>query len=195
MALLTIEKRLTGGHPNSLGETIAVVEDVLADSSGKLFDHLCKTYSSDDEVVRLRVSSALKRVCGLHGNSLRTRTKARPDWVLARFDWLIDEIGWKLDQSSAKWSIAQIAKELDELLDEHQRKRAVELLKHNLSNENDWIVQNTTADVLTHFAQKYNDKKLAKWLMSRLEIMSKDHRKSVASRGEKNRKILLKMEI
>jgi len=28
----TIEERLTGGHPNSLGETVSVAEDVLQDS-------------------------------------------------------------------------------------------------------------------------------------------------------------------
>ena len=61
----TIEERLTGGHPNSLGETVSVAEDVLQDSSRQLFNELCRTYSSDDEVVRLRVSSALKRICYL----------------------------------------------------------------------------------------------------------------------------------
>jgi len=62
----SIEQRLTGGHPNSLGETAAVAEDVLQDKTEELMDELCSTYSSKDNVVRMRVSGALKRICGLH---------------------------------------------------------------------------------------------------------------------------------
>jgi len=186
----TIEQRLTGGHPNSLGETVAVTEDVLSDTSAGLFDELCKTYESNDEVVRLRVSSALKRVCGLHRDSLQPSAVPRPDWVLSRFDWLLKEIGWVLTQPSAKWSIAQISVALDEHLSDTQRENAIALLKHNLVNEQDWIVQNTTADALAHFVQLYDNKSLCKWLLPKLDVMAKDSRKSVAARGEKLRQTL-----
>lgn len=55
------DEMLAGGKPNSLGPTVQVVDLVLADRArlGELFD----AYGSDDELVRLRVSSALKRVC------------------------------------------------------------------------------------------------------------------------------------
>ena len=52
------EQRLTGGHPNSLGNTIEVVNEVLKDE--KLFDELFNCYFSRDEIVRLRVSNAMK---------------------------------------------------------------------------------------------------------------------------------------
>ncbi len=51
---------LTGGHPNSLGRTKEVVEMVLADPDR--FDELFGCYASEDEVVRLRTSNAVKRV-------------------------------------------------------------------------------------------------------------------------------------
>jgi len=51
------EKRLKGGHPNSLGNTIEVVEEVLAKND--LFNELFNCYFSNDEVVRLRTSNAM----------------------------------------------------------------------------------------------------------------------------------------
>ena len=54
------EERLTGGHPNSLGNTIEVVEEVL--QHHEAFDELFNCYFSTDEVVRLRVSNAMRRV-------------------------------------------------------------------------------------------------------------------------------------
>ena len=54
------EDMLTGGHPNSLGRTIEVVDAVLA--APERFEELFNCYQSADEVVRLRVSNAMKRV-------------------------------------------------------------------------------------------------------------------------------------
>lgn len=179
----TIEQRLTGGHPNSLGETVSVASDVLLDESQKLMDELCNTYASQDEVVRLRVSSALKRVCGLHRDSLPKDVLPKPMWILSRFDWLIGDIGWNLDQPSAKWSIAQMVQQLQSDLDESQKARAIKLLKHNLETEKDWIVQNMTGTTLADFAIK--DKKLREWLLSKLQDMKKDKRKSVSGKAEK----------
>lgn len=179
----TIEQRLSGGHPNSLGNTVAVAEDVLRDESENLMNELCQTYQSTDEVVRLRVSSALKRVCGLHRESISADISPRPDWILKRFDWLIDDIGWNLNQPSAKWTIAQITLALESKLSADQRQKAIKLLKHNLETEPDWIVQNMTAETLAHFAQK--DEALRSWLIPKLKIMQTDSRKSVASRARK----------
>ena len=54
----SFEEMLTGGHPNSLGRTVEVVALVLADRDrlGELY----ACYQSDDAVVRLRTSNALK---------------------------------------------------------------------------------------------------------------------------------------
>lgn len=179
----SIEERLSGGHPNSLGATIEVAEDVLRDSSQTLMNELCKTYNSKDEVVRLRVSSALKRVCGLHRESISIQLSPKPEWILQRFDWLIQDIGKNLDQPSAKWSIAQMVRVLRPMLTQHQYEEAKVLLKHNLENEKDWIVQNMTATTLAAFAEE--DVLLKKWLLPRLRAMSKDNRKSVAAKARK----------
>jgi hypothetical protein len=179
----TIEERLTGGHPNSLGETVPVAEDVLKDSSKQLFYELCNTYNSEDEVVRLRVSSALKRVCGLHRNSVSASVQPKPEWIIDRFDWLINDIGWSLDQPSAKWTIAQIIQELQNKISEEQRHEAIKLLKNNLETESDWIVLNTTADTLADFA--VNDVSIKKWLVTELKRMKTDKRKSVSSKATK----------
>jgi hypothetical protein len=56
----SFEEMLTGGHPNSLGRTIEVVELILEDSV-RLSD-LYNCYFSADEVVRLRTSNAIKRI-------------------------------------------------------------------------------------------------------------------------------------
>ncbi|WP_272149171.1 hypothetical protein [Tenacibaculum aiptasiae] len=55
------EERLKGGHPNSLGNTVEIVEEVLAEN--ELFNELFNCYHSNDEVVRLRTSNAMKRIC------------------------------------------------------------------------------------------------------------------------------------
>ena len=57
---ISFEARLSGGHPNSLGDTVKVVEEVL--KQPKHFKELFDCYLSDDEVVRLRTSNAMKRV-------------------------------------------------------------------------------------------------------------------------------------
>jgi hypothetical protein len=51
------EKQLTGGHPNSLGNTVEVVSDVLTDRK-KLKD-LIECWQSEDELVRLRVQNGV----------------------------------------------------------------------------------------------------------------------------------------
>ncbi|MEM8540860.1 MAG: hypothetical protein AAGF25_07880, partial [Pseudomonadota bacterium] len=58
---------LTGGHPNSLGRTLEVVELVLA--SPDRMEELYQCYFSEGEIVRLRTSNAIRRVF-----------KAHPEW-------------------------------------------------------------------------------------------------------------------
>jgi hypothetical protein len=63
-----LEEMLTGGHPNSLGRTLEVVDIVLADQ-GKL-EELYSCYL-EDETVRLRTSNAIKRI-----------SREKPDWLV-----------------------------------------------------------------------------------------------------------------
>jgi hypothetical protein len=163
------EAELTGGHPNSLGNTEEVVSIVLGDHS-KLQD-LYDCYASEDAVVRLRVSSAMKRIC-----------KAQPDWIMEYLDRFQSETS-SLDQASAKWSLAQMFMWLDEKMSDIQRLRAVEIMKHNLETDDDWIVQSTTAESLAHFAQ--TDTHLKKWLIPQLEKMKGSRHNSVARKAQK----------
>lgn len=160
---------LTGGHPNSLGRTVEVVEKVLADPAR--FDELFDCYRSTDEVVRLRVSSAMKRV-----------EAERRDLVLDYLDCLIAEIG-ALDQASAQWTLAQLFERLEPDMTAPQRAGALAIMQRNLAEHSDWIVLNTTMQTLSNWAA--GDTQLGQWLRPHLERLCRDPRKSVASRARK----------
>lgn len=168
MPINKYEELLTGGHPNSLGNTVQVVDDVLTDER-KLKD-LYACYASSDEVVRLRVSSAMKRVC-----------KERPEWVAKYLDSLLTKTS-QINQASTKWTLSILFVLLDDYMTATQRSAATEVMKANLHYD-DWIVQNTTAESLAHFAQ--NDASLRQWLAPELKKLTKNHHKSVAQRAEK----------
>ncbi len=163
------EDKLTGGHPNSLGSTEEVVSEVLKNHA-KLQD-LYDCYKSEDAVVRLRVSSAMKRIC-----------RSRPDWIIEYLNRFLGEIS-QLDQPSAKWSLAQIFMWLDEKMDDRQHRQAIEIMKHNLETDDDWIVQNLTAESLAHFAK--TNARLKEWLIPQLEKMKSSRHNSVARKAHK----------
>lgn len=168
MAINEFETRLTGGHPNSLGSTVEVFEEILADKS-KLQD-LYDCYESEDEVVRLRVSSALKRVC-----------QAKPEWVAENLDGLLGSIA-RIEQASTKWTLANIYMWLDDYMTDEQRSLAINILKDNLHYD-DWIVQNLTSESLTYFAKK--NPELQAWLIPELRKLTKSRHKSVTKRAHK----------
>lgn len=165
----TLEAMLTGGHPNSLGRTVEVVELVLA-NRGRL-EELFRCYESGDEVVRLRTSSALKRI-----------EASRHDWLVPYLDRLIDDVG-QLDQASAQWTLAALFLRLEAEMSADQKKRALKLLKRNLKGHDDWIVLNETIATLTAWAR--NQPALEKWIRPHLERLSADPRKSVSKRAAK----------
>lgn len=82
---------LTGGHPNSLGRTLEVVLE-----TPDRMEELYQCYFSDDEIVRLRTSSSIKRVFHTH-----------PEWFDEYADRLLSEIS-QIDQPSTKWTLAQL---------------------------------------------------------------------------------------
>jgi hypothetical protein len=169
MPINHFEQQLTGGHPNSLGNTERVVAEVLQDRAK--FSDLYDCYQSPDAVVRLRVSSAMKRIC-----------KVKPGWILEYIDKFQTEIA-NLDQPSAKWSLAQIFMWLDDRLSAQQRERAIEIMKHNLMTDKDWIVQNITADSLAHFAG--SNPALKTWLVPQLHEMMHSRHNSVVRKAQK----------
>ena len=168
MAINNFEIELKGGHHNSLGNTVQVVEEVLKDKN-KL-QMLIDCWNSEDELVRLRVQNGVKRVA-----------KEKPEWVA---EYLPDLLGWitEIDQASTKWCLSTLYMWLDEYLSKDQRKNAIEIMKTNL-HYNDWIVQNTTSESLTYFAKNNNE--LKEWLIPELSKLTESRHKSVSNRANK----------
>lgn len=158
------EQQLTGGHPNSLGNTVEVVEAVLANPSR--FAELFSTYFSTDEVVRLRVSSAMKRIAAVNKALL-----------IPYIDRFLDDIS-EIDQPSTQWTLAQLFELLADDMSVQQKERALRIMQRNLSNARDWIVLNRTMITLGKWAEE--DPNLRQWLIPHLERLSMDDRKSVA---------------
>jgi hypothetical protein len=160
---------LTGGHPNSLGRTLEVVDLVLTDST-KLAD-LYDCYFSTDEIVRLRTSNAMKRISIAH-----------PEWLIAYIDRLIAEVS-QIEQPSAQWTLANLFQTLAVFMSESQIEHAKRILKKNLETHTDWIVLNNTMDTLSGWAK--DDSILKEWLLPQVERLALDRRKSVAARAKK----------
>ena len=171
---MSFEDRLKGGHPNSLGNTVEIVEEVLQTPS--LFNDFFSCYFSNDEVVRLRVSNGMKRIC-----------KADKSIVLPYVDRLLNEIS-KIDQASTKWTLAQLFLMLEKDLSESQKNTAQNILKENLATHSDWIVLNQTIETLGKWAKK--DEALKTWLLPHLHRLAQDERKSVSKRATKTLEVL-----
>lgn len=171
----SFESMLSGGHPNSLGRTLEVVEMVLNDQA-RLRD-LYDCWFSDDELVRLRVSNGMKRVMREH-----------PDWVAEHIDGFLQDVA-KIDQPSTQWTLAQILRGLDSCLTEKQRADAITIVKNNLEHNQDWIVQNTSMQALAEWAE--SDEQLKNWLIPHLQERLKDPHKSISGRAKK---LLAKIE-
>lgn len=163
------EQMLTGGHPNSLGRTVEVVELIMQDKS--LLEELFQCYKSEDEVVRLRTSNAFKRVA-----------KAHREWVVPYLDRFLNEIS-ELYQASAQWTLAQLFLMMTKDMSETQMTRAKDVLQRNLANHTDWIVLAQTMETLGKWSKK--DPTLKEWLLPHLERLSQDGRKSVANKASK----------
>ena len=174
--MMRYEKMLTGGHLNSLGNTLEVVDNVL--TKPETFDELFNCYFSHDEVVRLRVSNAMKRLC-----------KAKKELLVPYIDRFLDEIA-KIDQASTQWTLATLFDLLKKDLSPEQKKKAIAIMKENVAHHSDWIVLNTTMDVLGKWSRK--DEKLGSWLIPHLERISKDERRSVSKKATKTLTILRK---
>ncbi len=164
------EMMLTGGHPNSLGRTIEVVEVVLA--SPDRFEELFSSYGSADEVVRLRVSNAMRRV-----------QSEKPDLIIPYIDRLINEIG-VLDQPSAQWTLPKLFEGAEKEMSKVQKSKALALVKRNLAEHNDWIVLNNSIEYLARLAE--TDAKLHEWVVPHLKRLASDPRKSVSKRATKS---------
>ena len=160
---------LTGGHPNSLGRMEDVVDLVLADQ--QRLSELYSCYFSADAVVRLRVSSAMKRI-----------TIAHPDWTMDFMDRLQDDVA-AVDQASTQWTLPLIFDLTRHLLTDEQRARAIDIMQKNLATHDDWIVLINSMKVLGAWSD--DDEELRIWLRPQARRLAEDSRKSVASNARK----------
>lgn len=169
MLIESFETMLTGGHPNSLGRTIEVVDIVLANR--ERLQELYACYFSADEVVRLRTSNALKRVSREH-----------PEWLVPYIDKFINEIS-KIDQASTQWTLALLFQGLESYMTADQKLKATGIMKRNLEFHKDWIVLNNTMATLAEWSN--SDDALKQWLKPQLERLRHDRRKSVSGKAKK----------
>ncbi|MEL6656113.1 MAG: hypothetical protein AAFY48_05025 [Bacteroidota bacterium] len=169
MGTYDFESMLTGGHPNSLGRTVEVVDIILADHNA--FAELFNCYFSEDEVVRLRVSNAMKRIC-----------KAAPQLLVPYLDRFLTEIA-VIDQASTQWTLAQLFLQLEDHMTADQKVSAKEIMCRNLEQHDDWIVLNQSMQTLAEWSTK--DEALKQWLLPQLERLRTDPRKSVNKRATK----------
>jgi len=163
------ETMLTGGHPNSLGRTVEVVETVLTDPAR--FDELFACYQSPDEIVRLRTSNAMKRI-----------EAVRRDLLLPYMDEFLGPVA-AIDQASVQWTVMQLCTRMHADLTPAQQQKAQALMQQNLAQHEDWIVLNAAMDGLGALAPQ--DPPLRDWLRPHLERRAADPRKSVARRAAK----------
>lgn len=170
----SFESMLTGGHPNSLGRTVEVVDLITQEPA--LLEDLYQCYFSKDEIVRLRVSSAMKRLW-----------RAHPAWLVPYADRFLAEIA-QIDQDSTRWTLAQYFLELDTHLSPEQRERAKAMLKLNFEQTNDWIVLINTMETLETWAKA--DDELRKWLQPHVQRLQSDKRKTVAKKANEVAKSL-----
>lgn len=164
-----LESMLSGGHPNSLGRTLEVVARVLA--APERLPDLFDCYTSPDEVVRMRVSNALKRISG-----------EQPELLLPWLDHLLGQVS-KIEQASAQWTLATIFEKLEFGMSPGQKSGATAVMQANLENCHDWIVLNTTMETLASWAR--NDARLKTWLLPRLQRLATDKRGSVSRKAVK----------
>jgi len=162
-----VEALLTGGDPRSL-RNAAIVIDAASRQPGRLAE-LVQCVFSPDEIIRMRASDALEKVCRAHPGLLRPFVPR-----------LLGQMS-RIEQASVQWHLAQILTEVE--LDEAQRAAAITILEHNLDTSGDWIVTNLTLQALATFAR--TSPAVRTRLIERLPHYRDSPYKSVASRARK----------
>lgn len=163
----TIEVLLAGGNPRSLRNADIVIN--AASRQPERLEELVQCVFSADEIVRMRASDALEKVCRAHPG------------LLQRFvPQLLGEMA-RIEQPSVQWHLAQILTEVR--LDEREQAEAIAILEHNLDTSGDWIVTNLTLQALAVFAR--TSPAVRTRLTERLHHYQDSPYKSVASRARK----------
>jgi hypothetical protein len=162
-----VEALLTGGHPRSLRNATIVI-DAASRQPARLAE-LVQCVFSPDEIVRMRASDALEKVCRVHPGLLRPFVPR-----------LLGQMS-RIEQASVQWHLAQMLTEVE--LDEAERAAAITILEHNLDTSGDWIVTNLTLQALATFAR--TSPAVRTRLIERLHHYQDSPYKSVASRARK----------
>ncbi len=97
-------------------------------------------------------------------------------------DGLQSEIA-AIDQASTQWTLALLFDLTRHLLSDAQHERALAIMKHNLAENDDWIVLNNSMKILAKWAK--DDMDLQLWLHPHLQRLTGETRKSVASQAKK----------
>jgi hypothetical protein len=163
----TVEALLTGGNPRSLRNAGIVVD--AASRQPERLGELVESVFSADEIVRMRASDALEKVC-----------RSQPRLVQRFVPRLLGEMP-RIEQASVQWHLAQILTEVP--LDEGQQAQAISILEHNLDTSGDWIVINCTLQALAAFAR--TSPAVRARLVGRLHHHQHSRHKSVAARARK----------
>lgn len=162
-----VEALLTGGDPRSLRNATIVI-DAASRQPGRLAE-LVQCVFSPDEIVRMRASDALEKVCRAHPGLLRPFVPR-----------LLGQMS-RIEQASVQWHLAQILTEVE--LDDAERAAAITILEHNLDTSGDWIVTNLTLQALATFAR--TSPAVRTRLIERLHHYQDSPYRSVASRARK----------
>ncbi len=162
-----VEALLTGGDPRSLRNATIVID--AASRQPERLAQLVQCVFSPDEIVRMRASDALEKVCRAHPGLLRPFVPR-----------LLGQMS-RIEQASVQWHLAQILTEVE--LDEAERAAAITILEHNLDTSGDWIVTNLTLQALATFAR--TTPAVRTTLIERLHHYQDSPYKSVASRVRK----------
>lgn len=168
-----IKAILTGGNPRSLERTEEVVTLVLGN---KIRLHeLYNCLLEDDEIVRMRASDALEKVC-----------RQRPEWFQAYVPQLLTEVAF-IDQASVQWHLARILGAVE--LTPQQRAATCRILKRNLAEKKDWIVVNHSMETLAKLSK--DDGQLRTEVLVILKGLVSDPHTSIVARA---RKVLTALE-
>jgi hypothetical protein len=132
-------------------------------------EELVQCVFSADEIVRMRASDALEKVC-----------RSRPALLQPFVPRLLGEMS-RIEQASVQWHLAQILIEVR--LDDREQAEAITILEHNLDTSGDWIVINLTLQALATFAR--TSPAVRTRLTERLHHYQDSPYKSVASRARK----------
>ncbi len=150
-----------------MGRTEEIVSIVLESPLrvGELFECLF----CPDEIIRMRASDALEKVCAQD-----------PSLLVPFTERLLTEVS-RIEQPSVQWHLAQILGEMP--LEEADKLGAWNLLKSMLSTTNDWIVKNMALASLGKLVRKDGLPRLE--LLDLLQIHAGSPYKSVRSRVAK----------